>query len=69
MTGGLCQDFGWETAEHALLYVITVSVDGRIKVRAAERGAIRQGHQHEGCSEYLCTFHLDFLAFRTLRTF
>lgn len=33
MIDGLCQDFGWETAEYALLYVITVSVDGRIQVR------------------------------------
>lgn len=33
MIDGLCQDFGWETAEYALLYVITVSVDGRMKVR------------------------------------
>lgn len=30
---GLCQDCGWETAEYALLYVITVSVDGRIQAR------------------------------------
>lgn len=69
MIGGLCQDFGWEAAEYALLYVIMVSVDGRIKVRVAERGAISQGHHLKRCSEYLCTFHLDFLAFSTLRTF
>ena len=49
--------------------LLTVSVDGTIKVRVAERGAISQGHHRKRCSEYLCTFHLDFLAFRTLRTF
>ena len=38
-------------------------------VKSSDTGAVRQGHQCERCSEYLCTFHLDFLAFGTLRTF